>query len=328
VGAHFLWRYSYFGYWLPNTYYAKVNGPWWDQGAIYLDLFFSEYSLYAFLPLVLLTVAKRRDAVSSLFLLCTVLYGSYLARVGGGHLEFRLLLPLFPLLYWLIADGIAVFAEARPANAVARWCCLAAAIVFSVGLLAATVAGSLRPLDRSGSNGIGSTGTGFTQIRVAQGKALRRLVEKGILPTDLRIETGAVGALPYYTDWYVLDKRGLNDIRVAREPLTRRGRVGHEHEATLAYVREQRIAVFNLGPEMLFDGSASTLFGQLRWAHQQVRYYNRRARTRVELLRLKCLQIPGPYRLLFGTNLEEEEFQSVLGHLENCPVPRQGSPVP
>jgi arabinofuranosyltransferase len=325
VGAHFLWRHSYFGYWLPNTYYAKVNGPWWDQGAIYLDLFLSEYSLYAFLPLVLLSVVKRRDALSTLLLLCTVLYASSLARVGGGHLEFRLLVPLFPLLYWLIADGIAVFAEARPANASARWSCIAGAIVFSSSLLAATVAGSLNPLDRSGTNGIGGTSTGFTQIRMTQGKALRQLIDLKILPTDLRIETGAVGALPYYTDWYVLDKRGLNDIRVAREPLTRRGRVGHEHEATLAYVRERNIAVFNLGPEIILDGSASTLIEQLRWAHQHVRHYNRRARTPAERLRLKCLQIPGPYRLLFGTNLDEEEFQSVLGHLENCPVPRQGS---
>jgi hypothetical protein len=27
IGVHMLWRHSFYGYWLPNTYYAKVGGP-------------------------------------------------------------------------------------------------------------------------------------------------------------------------------------------------------------------------------------------------------------------------------------------------------------
>jgi len=39
VGAHFLWRYSYYGFWLHNTFYAKVSGFWGEQGYLYLSLF-------------------------------------------------------------------------------------------------------------------------------------------------------------------------------------------------------------------------------------------------------------------------------------------------
>ena len=33
VGAHYLWRYSYYGDWLPNTWYAKYVRPWPEAGA-------------------------------------------------------------------------------------------------------------------------------------------------------------------------------------------------------------------------------------------------------------------------------------------------------
>ena len=51
VGAHFLWRYSYYDEWLPNTYYAKYVRPWWDLGLQYLAAAGLETGLYLLLPL-------------------------------------------------------------------------------------------------------------------------------------------------------------------------------------------------------------------------------------------------------------------------------------
>ena len=36
IGGHFLARYRYYGEWLPNTYYAKHVGPWYESGFRYL----------------------------------------------------------------------------------------------------------------------------------------------------------------------------------------------------------------------------------------------------------------------------------------------------
>ena len=36
VAAHFLFRYAYYGEWLPNTYYAKHIRPWYESGFRYL----------------------------------------------------------------------------------------------------------------------------------------------------------------------------------------------------------------------------------------------------------------------------------------------------
>ena len=35
VGLHLLWRHSYYGFWLPNTFYAKVGGFWYKASLIW-----------------------------------------------------------------------------------------------------------------------------------------------------------------------------------------------------------------------------------------------------------------------------------------------------
>ena len=57
VGAHFLWRYSYYGEWLPNTYYAKHVRPWYESGFRYLWAAALETGLYLLIPLA--AVAMR-----------------------------------------------------------------------------------------------------------------------------------------------------------------------------------------------------------------------------------------------------------------------------
>ena len=49
-----------------------------------------------------------------------------------------------------------------------------------------------------------------------EGRRLRGLVERGLLPGDLHVAMGAVGGLPYYSDLRVLDMQGLTDAQVAR----------------------------------------------------------------------------------------------------------------
>lgn len=41
-----LFRYAYYGEWLPNTYYAKHVRPWYEMGWIYLRAAALETGLY------------------------------------------------------------------------------------------------------------------------------------------------------------------------------------------------------------------------------------------------------------------------------------------
>ena len=121
VGAHFLWRYSYYGEWLPNTYYAKSVRAWWDIGLQYLATAGLEAGLYLLLPLGLWAAwarwRERRDLAYGLPLLIIAPHAVYLARIGGDFMEWRMLDFYWPLLALPAADGIA----RGGASAVGAW---------------------------------------------------------------------------------------------------------------------------------------------------------------------------------------------------------------
>lgn len=111
VAAHFLWRFAYYGAWLPNTYYAKVGGrTWWEMGGAYLASFALEYFVVLWIPFVALAVARhaRRHTlrVPLVYAAVVVPHALYVARIGGDHFEYRPLDLYFPLFFLLIGDGM------------------------------------------------------------------------------------------------------------------------------------------------------------------------------------------------------------------------------
>jgi len=127
VPAHLIWRKSYYGQWLPNTYYAKLVGVWPESGIRYGLCFAMEYSLWIWGSLfaIWLWKASRRrratktdraaDPVSSsptLLIALGVLLAHaayYTLVVGGDHFEYRVYSHLVPLMFvsavWL-ADRV------------------------------------------------------------------------------------------------------------------------------------------------------------------------------------------------------------------------------
>ena len=111
VGAHFLFRYAYYGEWLPNTYYAKHVRPWYEAGFKYLWAAALETGLYLLLPLAWCAMKARwrdaRDGSYALILLIVAAHMLYLARLGGDLYEFRPMDFYWPLLAIPAAEGIA-----------------------------------------------------------------------------------------------------------------------------------------------------------------------------------------------------------------------------
>ena len=110
VGAHFLFRFLYYGELLPNTYYAKFVRPWWDMGLRYYAAAGLETGLYLLVPLAAAGAWMRwrtsRDGIYGLVLLCVVLHSVYVMRVGGDFFEWRPLDFYWPLLAVPAADAI------------------------------------------------------------------------------------------------------------------------------------------------------------------------------------------------------------------------------
>lgn len=130
VGAHLLARFSTYGAWLPNTFYAKV-GPWWpDAGLAHLAWFLLESGWWVWALAAVVALPRLRGiGVGPLLAGGTVAaYVAYYAlKVGGDHFGFRIWTPLVPLLAlslpWLVdrvrpgpaglAAGVVVLALGR-----------------------------------------------------------------------------------------------------------------------------------------------------------------------------------------------------------------------
>ena len=54
------------------------------------------------------------------------------------------------------------------------------------------------------------------------------------------------GALPYFAGLPTVDLHGLNDATIARQPLARRGEIGHEKYASLEYLKERHVAIWDV----------------------------------------------------------------------------------
>ena len=110
VAGHFLFRYAYYGEWLPNTYYAKHVRPWYESGFRYLWAAALETGLYLLLPLAWVGLARRwrerRDGIYALVLLLIAAHLAYVMRIGGDHFEWRPLDFYWPLLALPAAVGI------------------------------------------------------------------------------------------------------------------------------------------------------------------------------------------------------------------------------
>ena len=119
VAAQFLFRYGYYGEWLPNTYYAKHVRPWYESGFSYLWAAAIETGLYLLTPLAVLATRRawreRADLRFVLPLACIVPHMAYVFRIGGDYFEYRPLDFYWPLLAVPAAAGIVHLGSAASA---------------------------------------------------------------------------------------------------------------------------------------------------------------------------------------------------------------------
>jgi arabinofuranosyltransferase len=299
LGALLLWRYSYFGYWLPNTFYAKVPGLWFDQGFRYLGVFASEYRiLWLGIPVLALLGLRRR--FEHLFLAATIAaYVAYVAAIGGDRFEFRFMVVLLPLFYWLFASSLAEVARSSWLADRHRYAPIAAAVALAVFgtfpgrmISPARVQAEVVPI---GLEAIEHT-RAFAEGQRERALQMREIVEQGLLPDDLRIGTRAAGVFPYFTGFYTVDIWGLSDTFVAHEVEPTENVPAHRKEAPHSYLVEKRLDMIEAE-----NGFVRPLEGF------PVRTFCRGA--------VRCIKA-GPYLLLFETTLGPLDFAKRFARFE------------
>jgi len=107
VPAHLIWRLATYGELLPNSYYAKVTGPWPESGIRYAASFVLEYGVWLWIALLVIVAAVRSDRIRELMRRNSVIAATVLAihglyytfLVGGDHFEYRVYSHLIPLAF-------------------------------------------------------------------------------------------------------------------------------------------------------------------------------------------------------------------------------------
>jgi arabinofuranosyltransferase len=195
---HLAFRHIYYGDWLPNTYYLKLDllDDRYGRGANYLASFTTKYLPILILALVGTITSLRTDRRA---LAGPVVIGASLAYVvttgGDMFFNFRFLAHVMPVLFVFAAIGVVKVARSELAIA-------CAAVVFLVVCIA-----PWRPLstlvtpDNNGEPG--------DQIHTAV------LIKQSARP-DSSVAVFAAGIVPYFTHLEAIDILGKSDRHVAR----------------------------------------------------------------------------------------------------------------
>jgi arabinofuranosyltransferase len=274
VGSHMVWRYTYYGHLLPNTYYAKVGAaPFLDpRGLAYLAAFFLRPHSVIFLLLAPAAWAARRSRSTAFFLWISACYlAGIIAEGGDAFPAFRFIVPICPALYALVQEGAFVASRRLTATRVRRIAAPAAALA---GIAAAALHAQAMLLEaRRESEGADDFTSGMKLVA----RTLR-----DHLPPSSSIALNPAGAIPYGSGLRAYDMLGLTDAHIARTTPERlgTGQPGHE-KGDGRYILDRRPDVILMGNVLALDHSPESWS---RWRWRVV------LRSEEELMRLPDLE--------------------------------------
>jgi len=203
--VYFTWRYSYYGYFFPNTYYVKVSGPLIDrfEHAIkqLYEIAFNQ-GLLAYLLIIMCSIflalknfiriraqSLREIRFNTIFAAGWLIYWFY---IGGDHFVERFLIVLFPLGIF----GLLKFFEGTLNRKT---------LMFLVLLLV------IFQLECLVSDGRFDYSFPKYDRRIVLGEFL------GQKYPGRTLATGAAGKIPYFSGLKTTDMLGLNDEYIAHK---------------------------------------------------------------------------------------------------------------
>jgi hypothetical protein len=232
----FAWRWWYYGYPFPNTYYVKASGRWtgdamahemWSNGLYYLWIWLQQTRLLWVLPLAILGLATAKPGTPRFTLvaacgLLALVYLPYTVTVGGDFMGLhRFIMPMFVVAAIAVVLGCEWIAQR--------------AQLWGIGMCIALIAGfavtqywltseSLRFGNFANDHGIDTPAflITYTEDRAAIGRAM----EPCFRDDDFSIVGGA-GAQPYFGRMRGIDVFGLVSEKIAHDEPRSRPRAGH-----------------------------------------------------------------------------------------------------
>jgi len=240
---YFTWRWLYYGWPFPNTYYVKTGAKsFWRPGLRYFWSWVRDHHLWLvpFLAVARPVLALGRERrMFTLLGLYVVAVSVHVVRVGGDFMALhRFLVPLMPMLAVLAALGVRGLVSALLAKGHSSMSLGLAGLVVAV-LLGVNAAHIDRNALKVGSEG-GVDSIGWLAMFAEQCTAIGEHL-RDTAPADASMATTAAGIMPFYSRLYTVDVLGLNDEWVAHNVPARGHRPGHTKSAPLSYLLEKEV---------------------------------------------------------------------------------------
>jgi hypothetical protein len=244
---YYAWRWTYYGWPFPNTYYVKAGSEsFWRPGALYAWTWVRDHHLYLWPPLIFAARAVR--GFWPFFALVVVAICTHVMKVGGDFMGLhRFLVPLMPLLAIALVFGVEALLERARARALPRAVPVALGVALSAGLAMRAVQIDRWNMQTGSENGVDRIG--WLKMFEGQCRAIG-LYLRDTAPPDASIATTAAGIIPYYSRLYTLDVLGLNDEYIAHEVPARGSRPGHTKSAPESYLLQKQIDYLVYHPTM------------------------------------------------------------------------------
>jgi arabinofuranosyltransferase len=267
----YAWKWHYYGYPFPNTYYVKVGAEGaWKPGLLYFGdwLLVHPWLLIPLFYFLLLGIKglyavsqSNRSKWSYLFHPQHLLWSyalvicAHVIRVGGDFMALhRFFVPILPLLAYLFAPWLS---QALKLNTWKRLDELGwknqkkQMLILSLLLVLLTTNAWYQhhqALKVGSTRGVDSIG--WLKQFSEQCSEIGKWIDQNA-PVDTRLATTAAGALPYYAKRYTVDLLGLNDAWIAHHVPAHGTRPGHTKSAPFRYPIDKQVNYLIYHPNIM-----------------------------------------------------------------------------
>ena len=242
---YFAWRWRYYGWLFPNTFYVKSSGAagTWKLGAYYLLRFCEDYGVFFLILLALLGRPdpgdRRRRDLRTLAAIVCLGFATYVVKVGGDFMGlYRFILPGLPLGAVVLAEATRrVYARLHPY--LGAWVPALALLLVGAGFTVGSAHTSHEARSYVGAD------NGIDMPAYLKHYALERIpvglwLGEHKQPDDLATFGGA-GVIPYYSEIRGFDVFGLVDTTIAHDPrMTASTRPGHQKWGSDEYMLSRK----------------------------------------------------------------------------------------
>ncbi len=233
-GIYFVWRWSHFGYFFPNTFYAKTGGGFQQivGGFLYIIKALRLFYGFGWIPIIFVMLFFRKSMFTNkaifLFIVGLVSIATTIL-IGGDHFHLgRFVLPVLPLLFVFFPPALdkMLTIQVRYLNPSLNFRASALLVIVIAFLIA-------KPVYQDAINGFKNILEGKKDILVVYDESSEREIIdwqhgfiimgsslKKIANNDDYIACVPIGAIGYYSKMRVIDMVGIVDPVIAHEKLS------------------------------------------------------------------------------------------------------------